>query len=356
MVPAGSTCRSLGNRVTLNSPDSQSVKIRQRGSLPFPSRLVKGECDPMSEIEEPDPPKPVARARSNRCPVSGRRNQTSPMTRARPQRARISLPKARPKASDAAPSKSSSKATAPRTSPRRRKRRNRAAGGEKSDKKKVLVEETPSLDTYESRRRARHPDGWIVGDLRDPAPLDRLSHVSCTTRARSTSLSTSPRSAQQGGPEPKRSKDGEARFMFNRAQELNKNGQADQAIAMLNKVVKVYKDTPTAGEAKAALDRSAKNLPLFAPGRSSSLNPRSLIRRRARRRRRRSSRRRPMRARPPRVRPRSCCRPTPPRWSWFHRRPGTQPSPAAPRSPPGRFRRGFRPIFRPEFTSRAGRW
>ena len=40
--------------------------------------------------------------------------------------------------------------------------------------------------------------------------------------------------AQQGAPEPKPSKDGEARFMFKRAQELAKNRQADQAIAMLN--------------------------------------------------------------------------------------------------------------------------
>ena len=35
---------------------------------------------------------------------------------------------------------------------------------------------------------------------------------------------------------------------------------------MLNTVVKVYKETPTANEAKAALDRSEKNLPLFATG------------------------------------------------------------------------------------------
>ena len=35
---------------------------------------------------------------------------------------------------------------------------------------------------------------------------------------------------------------------------------------MLNEVVKVYKDTPTAKEAKAALDRAEKNLPLFATG------------------------------------------------------------------------------------------
>ncbi len=54
--------------------------------------------------------------------------------------------------------------------------------------------------------------------------------------------------------------------MFTRAKELAKNGHDDQAIAMLNTVVKVYKETPTAGEAQAALDRAEKSLPLFSTG------------------------------------------------------------------------------------------
>ena len=33
---------------------------------------------------------------------------------------------------------------------------------------------------------------------------------------------------------------------------------------MLNRVIKVYKGTPTAKECKAALDRAANNLPLFS--------------------------------------------------------------------------------------------
>src|SRR5262249_44976694 len=42
--------------------------------------------------------------------------------------------------------------------------------------------------------------------------------------------------------------------------------RADQAKAMLSKVAKVYKETPAANEAKAALERSAQDLPLFATG------------------------------------------------------------------------------------------
>ena len=52
--------------------------------------------------------------------------------------------------------------------------------------------------------------------------------------------------------------------MFNRAKELADDKKPGHcAIAMLNTIVKVYKETPTANEAKAALARSEKNLPLF---------------------------------------------------------------------------------------------
>jgi hypothetical protein len=52
--------------------------------------------------------------------------------------------------------------------------------------------------------------------------------------------------------------------MFDRAQDFAKNGQTESAVAMLEKVIKVYKGTPAAKESQAALDRAAKNLPLFS--------------------------------------------------------------------------------------------
>src|SRR5207248_3520988 len=60
--------------------------------------------------------------------------------------------------------------------------------------------------------------------------------------------------------------DKEARYTFNRAQEYAKNGRTDQAVGLLKQVVAVYKGSPTAAEAKAALDRPAHNLPLFPTG------------------------------------------------------------------------------------------
>jgi len=64
-------------------------------------------------------------------------------------------------------------------------------------------------------------------------------------------------------PAMRSSLDQEARFMFNRAREDAKNGRTDQAIEMLKRVIKVYKGTPTAANAQAALDRPNQNLPLF---------------------------------------------------------------------------------------------
>ncbi len=169
------------------------------------------------------------------------------------------------KGAEPGPSNPSSKPKVSASKPKKPKVKEIAAAGEKSDGKKVLVEETPALDTYESRRRARMLMGglsavtvvmliWIVYRtfLYDPStiemPLDDAAMV------------------QQGVPEPKPTKDGEARYMFNRAQELAKDGHDDRAIEMLTRLVKVYKETPTAAEAKAALDRAKKDLPLFAKG------------------------------------------------------------------------------------------
>ncbi len=87
--------------------------------------------------------------------------------------------------------------------------------------KKILVEETPTLDTYESRRRARiimgsvivfciFLTGWIIYSAFVPS-----SSVPVATQGSGDDLM-----AQLGGGEPRASMDQEARFMFNRAQEL----------------------------------------------------------------------------------------------------------------------------------------
>jgi formylglycine-generating enzyme required for sulfatase activity len=126
---------------------------------------------------------------------------------------------------------------------------------------KVLLEETPALDTVESRRRAR----LLVGGLSFTcvALLGWITYRTFFYDASTIDVPADDPTLAMSAPEPRPALDQEARFMFNRAYELAKSGQTDQAIAMLNRVVKVYKGTPTATEAQAALDRPQQNLPLF---------------------------------------------------------------------------------------------
>ena len=134
---------------------------------------------------------------------------------------------------------------------------------DENGEKRVLLEETPTFDTYETRRRARLIMGTLIVAcillsgwtfyrvfLYDPIGIIATNSPEPT--------------ANQPGPDAPMSLDQEARFMYNRAQEFAKTGRADQALAMLQRVVKVYKGTPSARDSKAALDRAGKNLPLFS--------------------------------------------------------------------------------------------
>jgi formylglycine-generating enzyme required for sulfatase activity len=135
--------------------------------------------------------------------------------------------------------------------------------GDEKEGKKVLLEETPALDTVESRQRVRLIVGavgtfiilllcWIVyyAFLSDSGPKIIPGDDSAMLMA--------------GQPEAKSSLDQEARFMFNRAREDAKHGRTDLAIEMLEKVIKVYGGTSTAKDAQEALDRPKQNLPLFS--------------------------------------------------------------------------------------------
>jgi sulfatase modifying factor 1 len=138
------------------------------------------------------------------------------------------------------------------------------AADDKSEKK-VLLEETPALDTYESRRRARLIMGsltaactLLAGWIFYRAFLYEPLGFSVTADADAT--------ASPAGPDSRPTFDQEARFMYSKAQEFAKNGQTDQALAMLNKVVKVYKWTAAAQDSLVALDQAKKKLPLFPDG------------------------------------------------------------------------------------------
>ncbi|MBV8129848.1 MAG: SUMF1/EgtB/PvdO family nonheme iron enzyme [Planctomycetaceae bacterium] len=128
--------------------------------------------------------------------------------------------------------------------------------------KKVLVEETPALDTYEARQRGRlivgtlvagcvGIFGWIFYNLfiYDPNAMEITGDE--------------PPPPVTVAPAPKKDLDLEAQNMFDRAREDAKAGRTKEAIALLENVVKSYRGTRMAGEASKALERPKQNLPLF---------------------------------------------------------------------------------------------
>jgi sulfatase modifying factor 1 len=136
----------------------------------------------------------------------------------------------------------------------------KATGGDGSEKK-ALVEETPALDTYQARQRARlivgvlvascfGVFGWIFYNLfiYDPHALD---------------ITEDEPPATAFAPAPKRNVELEAQNMLDRARENAQAHRTKEAVALLENVVKSYRGTKTADEASKALDRPKQNLPLF---------------------------------------------------------------------------------------------
>jgi formylglycine-generating enzyme required for sulfatase activity len=137
----------------------------------------------------------------------------------------------------------------------------KAPSGEDSEPKKVLVEDTPVLDTYEVRQRAR----LIVGGLGASCILifGWIFYQLFLYDPNTGEASTEEPPAAAFAPAPKRDLDGEARSMFDRAQEKARAGNTKEAQRLLEQLAKAYNGTRTAAEANAALERPKNNLPLF---------------------------------------------------------------------------------------------
>ena len=193
--------------------------------------------------------------RPSRCSGSGRPSPKRPTTsRRQPGRSKEKAGSEKTTASSANTSNQKAKAKA---KSKTKKQPPEAEGAEK----KVLIEETPALDTYEARQRARLVLGglvaacfliffWIVYSvfLSNSNPVEMAAEDSGATF---------------GPAQPKRDVDGEAHAMLNRAQDSAKAGNTKEAVKLLENVAKVYKGTKTAALAKEALDRPKQGLPLF---------------------------------------------------------------------------------------------
>jgi formylglycine-generating enzyme required for sulfatase activity len=138
--------------------------------------------------------------------------------------------------------------------------------GQASDEKHVLIEETPTWDTYEARQKVRIIAGTslVVLFLVFGSIVYRF-----LAAGRSVDESVSQEmlavKSRAGSPNerPQQRDEEEARLLFDRAKELAKGRKASLAVAILKKVETAYPATQAAAEAREALERPGKNLPLF---------------------------------------------------------------------------------------------
>ena len=203
-------------------------------------------------------PKDPRRVGPSRCLGSGR---PSPTTKRKSRRRRPSLPRTK---DDSPPA--GKKATVRRQAESRRGTGSKSKDGRsqpaKDGEQKVLVEETPALDTYEARQRGRLIlggliaacfviFGWIFYQvfLYDPNPIDSPGRRRSGRELRPGPAEARPRcrGPQHVRPGPRERQGGTHQAGHRPAGERRE----------------VLQGTKTAGEAKEALDRPKQNLPLF---------------------------------------------------------------------------------------------
>ncbi len=120
--------------------------------------------------------------------------------------------------------------------------------------------ETPALDTYEARQRAR----WIIGGVLGSIALLSLFLIVRAFRSGGDEPRDAPESHEaRTAPDPKSGAENEARTLVEYARQADKAGKTGTAVDLLNKAAKNYGNTPSARLAMEALDRDRRKLPLF---------------------------------------------------------------------------------------------
>jgi sulfatase modifying factor 1 len=132
-------------------------------------------------------------------------------------------------------------------------------GGEKG----VLIEETPTLDTYEARRVARAITGVAILGLLSLIGFFIYSFVGSGNPEPTDVVDEAVPQSPQADPQQV---DRESKSMLGNARALADKGNTELAVAILAKLKDRYPHSKAADDATAALDRSRRNLPLFSNG------------------------------------------------------------------------------------------
>jgi formylglycine-generating enzyme required for sulfatase activity len=140
----------------------------------------------------------------------------------------------------------------------------------KGEEKKSKLEETPTLDTYDTRRKVRIAVGagaglvlviavfmvWNTFAPRSEDASDLPDEGTLTTRL-PDEAPKAPGAARH---------ENEAGQMLKQARVMAESGNLDGALSLLKKVATTYPKTAAAKEAQASLDRPKQGLPLFVNG------------------------------------------------------------------------------------------
>ena len=135
------------------------------------------------------------------------------------------------------------------------------------ERKGVLLEETPDLDTYDTRRKFRLAIGAVAG-------IAIIGAILLVYRGFSGEPETDDASLDEAQPpvvtvpvnEKDRRLEGEARLALEDAKGLARRGQADNAVKRLETITKAYPKTAAGKSAEVALAHAKQGLPLFPDG------------------------------------------------------------------------------------------
>ncbi len=145
------------------------------------------------------------------------------------------------------------------------------SGGKKSKKKATgpvdddgtgatKLAETPVLDTYEARQRAR----WIIGGVLGAVGMISLVVIVRAFRGGEVEPKENGESREtKGALDPRLNLEPEAHNLVEMARQADKAGKPRSALDLLGKVAKNYQGTPSARVAMEAIDRNRRNRPLF---------------------------------------------------------------------------------------------
>ena len=147
----------------------------------------------------------------------------------------------------------------------------RSRDSDDGQEKKALIEETPTLDTYEARQYARVIFGvvglGVCGVIGLIIYASVRSKIAPAPPSSAASNHVGPSGFVSASPSSAADRDRleqEARLKFDQARAVARAGKVTLAIETLKSVIALYPGTKAAAEAKEVLDRPSRNLPLFS--------------------------------------------------------------------------------------------